>query len=56
MSETISSSRGDPETAGRNCCTFRHYADPETMPSEPPAPLESAPAPPVKAAVQLPLF
>ena len=33
-----------------------HYAELEAMPSEPPAPPESAPPPPVKAAVQLPLF
>jgi hypothetical protein len=34
----------------------RHYAEFEAMPSEPPAPPESASPPPVKAAVQLRLF
>jgi len=46
------------DSVWRLCCSRnnRHYAEFEAMPSEPPAPPESAPPPPVKAAVQLPLF
>ena len=44
------------DVEGRNCWTLRHYAELEAMPSEPPVRPESASPPPVKAAMQLPLF
>ena len=44
------------DVEGRNCWTLRHYAELEAMPSEPPAPSQSAPPPPSGRAFQLPLF
>lgn len=41
---------------GRSWPSARHYAELEAMPSEPPAPSQSAPPPPSGGAFQLPLF
>ena len=61
MARELVENKGIGESADsvwRLCCSRNklHYAEMEPMPSETPAPPESAPPPPIEAAIQLPLF